>query len=233
MDAKRLVPVLQILGGQVVEPAGAAGPRGLGHPAEWARRLELEGADGVLFQELDGPGRPSGPARAGWVREVAGALFIPFALEPGPIGWEDLEAVLAAGADRVFLPGGAAAEALVAAAAARFGRSRVGVAATLRQAGDRWRVAQGPDAMAWMAEMEQLGAGEILLRTGIPGAFPVPVCRGAAQLALALLVEGSGDPAQAAELLLEGADALAFPAREAGLAALKSALGGHGLTLRN
>ena len=128
MDAKRLVPVLRILGHQVVAAGGPAGNRGLGLPADWARRLELEGADGILFQDLDRPDPAGGQGRAGWLREVASALFIPFALEAGFGGWEDLAAALAAGVDRVFLPVGS--DALLAAAASRFGRTRVGVAAT-------------------------------------------------------------------------------------------------------
>ncbi len=230
MDAKRLVPVLRILGHQVVAAGGPAGNRGLGLPADWARRLELEGADGILFQDLDRPDPAGGQGRAGWLREVASALFIPFALEAGFGGWEDLAAALAAGVDRVFLPVGS--DALLAAAASRFGRTRVGVAATLQPGQDPWRLAQGPDALAWMADMEQLGAGEVLLRTGEAGAFPAALCQGAAQLALATLVECPGDPAQAAELLLQGADAVAFPAQAIGVPALKAALAGHGLTLR-
>ena len=64
MDAKRLVPVVHVLEGRVVDPADAAD---LGAPAEWARRLELEGADGLLFVERGRRRR----LRQAWMVDVA------------------------------------------------------------------------------------------------------------------------------------------------------------------
>lgn len=234
MDAKRIVPVLEVLGDQVVEPGDPAGARGLGHPADWAARMEMGGADSLLFRERRQPGQAP-QVRAGWLQAVAAALFIPFALEAPFGGLEELEAALAAGADRVILPA-AVEPALLAAAAGRFGRSRVGVALTLRPAGQGWRVERarpgdGPEALSWMAERAELGAGEILLRLAAPG--PVAdLLQGAAQLPLAILVETAWAPGQVAELLHQGADGVAFPASVATPAGFKAALGGFGLTLR-
>ena len=83
MDAKRIIPVLQVRDGQV---ASAEGPV----PAStWARRLELEGADGILFRVGAGSG-------AQWIREVAGTLSIPFTLEAPLRDWAELEETLEA-----------------------------------------------------------------------------------------------------------------------------------------
>ena len=60
MDAKRLVPVLHVQAGRIVDP-GDGGD--LGPPATWARRLEMEGADELLLVELD----RGGPPRRAWL----------------------------------------------------------------------------------------------------------------------------------------------------------------------
>ena len=129
MDAKRIIPVLQVRDGQV---ASAEGPV----PAStWARRLELEGADGILFRVGAGSG-------AQWIREVAGTLSIPFTLEAPLRDWAELEEILEAGADKVVLSASVAAEdPLLAAVVGAFGRSHVAVAVNACLAADgRWLV---------------------------------------------------------------------------------------------
>ena len=229
MDAKRIIPVLQVRGGQAVDASGAS----LGHPAEVAGRLEREGADGIIFQETGGAG-----SRPEWVRAVAGALFIPFALEAAFGGPDELDAILAAGADQAILPVPAAAGgSLLSEAALRFGRCHVAAAVTVRAAGERWRAVladqpEGLDALAWMAELEQRGAGEILLQLAPGGGAAESLFQGAARLALPVLFRSAGGEAEWADALLHGADGVAFPAGLRSPGPCKAALAGFGLTLR-
>jgi imidazole glycerol phosphate synthase subunit HisF len=221
MDAKRIIPVLQLHAGLAAGPDPAVGP------AEWARRLELEGADGILFQEAE-PALPG--ARAAWLREVAGVLSIPFALEAPFQAWAELEEAMAAGVDQLVLAAPQAAEdPWLAAAVRRFGRVHVAVAVNAeRTAG--WR-AEGRDALDWMAELERRGCGEILLRAEPEGAASAALVQGAAQLALSVLFR-TGLEALAADALLSGADGIAcLPARSP--KQWKQALAVHGLAFRD
>jgi len=119
MDAKRIVPMLQVLAGDPGQ-----------EPARTACQLELEGADGILFQA-------GSATETDWIRAVAGSLSVPFALEAPFRSWAELEQALEAGADRVILAGPAA---MLTAAAQAFGRSRVAVAVDAILGPSGWRV---------------------------------------------------------------------------------------------
>jgi imidazole glycerol phosphate synthase subunit HisF len=213
MDAKRIIPILELADGRV---AGA----GAADPAESAGRLAQAGADGILFREGEAGARAT---RWDWVRAVAGTLFIPFALEVPLARMLDLEALLEAGADKVVLD--AAGTALLEAAAARFGRAHVAVALEAAPEADPGTL------VAHMAELAQRGAGEILLRADGVAALG-PLFQRAAQLQLAVVFRSDGDPLRVAEALLHGADGAAYPAGLRSAAEWKTLLAGQGLTLR-
>jgi imidazole glycerol phosphate synthase subunit HisF len=232
MDAKRIIPVLQVREDLVVEGSSWLGP-----PAELAGRLEREGADGVIFQAWDGAGLGAWTgSQAGWVRKVAGSLFIPFAVEAAFGGLEDLDALLGAGADQAILPAAAGGASLLVEAALRFGRCHVAAAVAAQAVGAGWRVAlgeaEGRDALAWMAELEQRGAGEILLQLAPGVAGAELLFQGAARLALPVLFRFAGPESGWAQALLHGADGVAFPAGLCPAGACKSTLAAHGLSLR-
>jgi cyclase len=229
MDAKRIVPVLQVDAGQIVVPEATAG-----EPAAWACRLELEGADGVLFREVG----PADAERTHWIRQVAGSLSVPFALEAPFLDLTQVEQALEAGVDKVVLGPAAAGGRLLQAAVQAFGRTHVAVTGQAVLVDGRWRVEledqpQGRDALAWMVELEQRGAGEILLRTAPETEAIGGLFQGAAGLALSVLFLVSGDEAMAAEALLHGADGVAFPALVRTARQWKAALAARGLSVRD
>jgi imidazole glycerol phosphate synthase subunit HisF len=217
MDAKRIIPMLKVTQGRVADaPEGSA--------LAWARRLELAGADGILFLE-----DPAGSDRA-WIREVAGALFIPFAVAVAGSRAEDLAEIRAAGADLVVLP---APPADLPELAARFGRQALGLAVDLAWTPDGWRTRSGQEAMAALVELGQRGAGELLL-TLDSGSQPGldRLGEGLASLAMPVLVQtDSWDLGR--EALLQGADGLVYPASLGTPLDCKAFLQGVGLTLRH
>jgi imidazole glycerol phosphate synthase subunit HisF len=239
MDAKRIIPVLQVFDGRV-QAAGDPAQGAEGHPLNWASRLALEGADGIIFHDHAGSGPAAPGERAEWIRSVAGELFIPFALEADFTSVADLGETLLAGADKVIL--GAGAVPFLAEAAQTFGRSRVAVAVDAVQAPAEggaepgWRVAapgpEGRGVLAWMAELEQMGAGEILLRA-TPEGEAGTLLQEAAQLALSIVFRSEGEPDLAANALLHGADGLAYPAQVRSAQAWKPLLSPHNLPLRH
>ena len=219
--------MLRVSAGQALGPDPTPVPA-----SEWARRLELEGADGILLQET-APASPG--SRAPWLRELAGVLSIPFALEAPFQDRAELEEALEAGVDKVVLAASVALEdAWLAAAVARFGRVHVAVAVNARlAAGPRGQAGpEGRDALAWMTELEQRGCGEILLGAEPEGAACAALVQGAAQLSLTLLFR-AGDQARAAEALLHGADGVACPDLDRSPRQWKQALAVHGLTFRD
>jgi imidazole glycerol phosphate synthase subunit HisF len=193
----------------------------------------MAGADGILFRDM-------GPAsgRAGWIREAAGALSIPIALEAEFRSWAEVQEALAAGVDQVILPGRTLAmDPALAAVVETYGRARVAVAVRAVPAASGWRVVLddepgGCDALAWLAEQELRGAGEILLQAVPEGEALAGLVQGAARLALSVLFRSSGDEARAAEALLHGADGVAYTAGARSPRQWKAALGASGIALR-
>ena len=222
MDAKRIIPLLQVTAPALADSLVQA-----------ASRLELAGADELLFQE--GPG--AGPGRCAWIAAVAGNLFIPFALEADFGNLLEVEQALEAGADKLVLGADPASLELLTRAAGRFGRTRLGVAVTLFRNADRqWRVADptqpaGRDDLAWLVELGQRGAGELHLRVDPAGLGAGTLFQLAAQLANPVLCRCADAGEAAQEALLHGADGLVL-AEAAFSAETKAALGGLGLVLR-
>ena len=223
MNAKRLIALLTVVHGRVVDGQDPA--RDLGSPAAVAGRLELEGVDGILFAT---PG-DAHPARAPWLREVAAALFLPFGLEAPIQEPAALGAALAAGVDRVVLgPGGADLELLPALVAA-FGRGRATVAVDADYTDEGWRSGD-QDALAWMGELGERGAGEILLRAQGSAEALAELARGTAHLPLPVLFRAG--PGEATEALLHGVGGLVCPL-SASPGAIKAAFAQEGLTFRS
>jgi hypothetical protein len=211
MVAKRIIPMLEVQQGRVVDPSSGAD---LGSPATWAQRLEMEGADEVLFREV-GQGAQW---RAVWLEEAARCCFLPILLEASLEGPAEAASALRGGADLLLVPAGEAHRL----AGMEPGRSRL--ATTLEVA---WSAEGGwtpsPEAMA------QDAPGELVLDPG-PGPLAV-LCAQCAHLPMPVLLRCS-DPAQAAEALSHGADGILYPAALRTPAAFKSLLAGAGISLR-
>jgi hypothetical protein len=209
MDAKRIMPIITVQAS--------------------ACRLELEGADGILFRDTGAA--PGG--RAGWIRELAGSLSIPWMLEAPFRDWAELEEALEAGADKVVLAG-FPEDPLMSAAVHRYGRSRVAATLPVVLAGARWQVApEGPEALDWMTGLEQRGCGEILLRATPGGAASADLFQRAARLALSVLCLCPGDQILAAEAMLHGADGIAYADLAQSPMQWKQAIAVRGLAFRD
>ena len=143
-----------------------------GDPAEVAAAYDKEGADEVVFLDINASA-DNRATQLEWVRQVASKVFIPFTVGGGIRTVEDFKAILREGADKISVNSAAIMNPnLVAEAADKFGSQCVVVAidAKRRQDGSGWtvyknggRVDMGLDAVEWAAKVEKLGAGEILL----------------------------------------------------------------------
>ena len=169
--AVRVIPCLDIAGGRVVKGLRFENLRDAGDPVEAAARYEQEGADELTFLDITASHEERGTL-VHLVERVASVLSIPFTVGGGVRKVEDAGALLAAGADRVTVNTAALADpSLLTRIAERYGSQCVVVAVDAkRRPGGGWGVwsaggtqPTGRDALEWVKEAEDRGAGEILL----------------------------------------------------------------------
>lgn len=172
MHTKRVIPCLDVKDGRVVKGINFVNLRDAGDPAEVAAAYSAEGADEVVFLDINASA-DNRATQLEWVREVASKVFIPFTVGGGIRTVEDSRAILREGADKIAINSAAIMNPqLISDGAEKFGSQCVVVAidAKRRADGSGWniyknggRVDMGMDAVEWAVRAEQLGAGEILL----------------------------------------------------------------------
>ena len=172
MHTKRIIPCLDVTDGRVVKCVNFLNPRDAGDPAETAAAYDREGADELVFLDINASA-DSRATQLEWVRQVASKVFIPFTVGGGIRTVEDFRAILREGADKIAVNSAAIMNPqLISDAADKFGSQCVVVAidAKRRADGSGWniyknggRVDMGIDALEWVTKAERLGAGEILL----------------------------------------------------------------------
>ena len=187
-----MIPCLDVDAGRVVKGVNFVDLVDAGDPVELAARYDLEGADEVVFLDITA----SSDARDTIVdvaRRTAEEVFIPFTVGGGIRSVEDARALLRAGADKVSVNTAALERPrLISELADEFGSQCVVVAIDARRAtgadGPAFEVythggrrPTGRDAVAWAADCERLGAGEILLtsmdRDGTRDGFDLALTR--------------------------------------------------------
>ncbi len=172
MHYKRVIPCLDVDGGRVVKGVSFVDLRDAGDPVELAARYDAAGADELVFLDITATSdRRSTVVEL--ARQAADELFIPFTIGGGIRSVADAQAVLDAGADKVSVNSAALARPqLIDELARTFGSQCVVLAIDAKRVPDRheWeaflaggRTPTGRDAVAWAAEGESRGAGEILL----------------------------------------------------------------------
>jgi cyclase len=170
MLAKRVIVCLDVKDGRVVKGVNFVGLRDAGDPVECALRYDREQADELVFLDItaSSDGRETTVELA---RQCALELSIPFTIGGGVRTVADFEMLLRAGADKVAINSAAVKRPeLIRECADRFGRQAVVVAVDARRTGDHWNVFvkggredTGRDAIEWIKQAVELGAGEILL----------------------------------------------------------------------
>jgi imidazoleglycerol phosphate synthase cyclase subunit len=230
MLTRRIVACLDIDRGRVVKGVRFQGLRDAGDPVGRSALYEAQGADEVVL--LDVSATPEGRGHAlDTVRAVRTALSIPLTAGGGIRSPDDAAALLEAGADKVAVNTAAVRDpALLEALAERFGVQCVTLALDAArtvgdgdedEAGPGWEVLTrsgrertGIDAVAWAAEAERRGAGEVLLtswdRDGTGAGYDLELIEAVRGAVLVPLV-ASGGARTARDLALAlgaGADAV-------------------------
>jgi imidazole glycerol-phosphate synthase subunit HisF len=178
--ARRVIPCLDVAGGRVVKGVQFKNLVDQGDPAEAALRYAEQGADEIVF--LDIGAAPEGrDTRLDWVERTARQVFIPLTVGGGVRSEDDANRLLRSGADKVGINSAAVEKPeLISTLARRFGSQCVVLSVDARRGEvvtQGGRHPTGLDALTWIREGVERGAGEILLtsidRDGTKGGYDV------------------------------------------------------------
>ena len=224
MHLKRVIPCLDVDAGRVVKGTNFVDIRDAGDPVELAERYDREGADELVFLDITATHEKRDTV-AELARRTADNVFVPFTIGGGIRSVEDAQAVLDAGADKVSVNSAALARPeLIDELATRFGAQCVVLAVDAKATGpdaDAWeayvaggRRPAGRDAVAWIREAVERGAGEILLtsmdRDGTSDGYDLPLTRAVSEAVGVPVIAsgGAGTLDHLVDALQAGADAV-------------------------
>lgn len=170
MLSKRIIPCLDVKDGRVVKGVNFVNLRDAGDPVEQATIYDREGADELVFLDITAS-HENRNTTLDMVRAVADAVFIPFCVGGGIRTIEDIRETLLAGADKISINSAAVrTPELIEQGAWGFGSQCIVVAIDPKLVDGRWivhisggRIPTDKEAVDWAKEVEDRGAGEIML----------------------------------------------------------------------
>jgi cyclase len=250
MQVTRVIPCLDVAAGRVVKGVNFVNLADSGDPVELAARYGAEGADEIIFLDITAT-HEERDTMLSVVERAAEVLFVPLTVGGGVRSIDDGRRLLRAGAEKVGINSAAVERnELINELADEFGAQCVTVAIDARWNGSFYevcvnggRVPTGKPALAWALEVEQRGAGEILLtsmdRDGTKDGFELTLTRAISdEVGIAVIASGGvGNLQDLVDGVLEGgADAVLaasiFHEQQFTLFEAKQYLALHGVTVR-
>ena len=170
MLKKRIIPCLDIKDGRTVKGINFVGIRDAGDPIELAKNYVKQGADELVFLDITAT-IENRSTLIDLVKRIAKEINIPFTVGGGISSVEDVSKLIEAGADKVSINSSAVKRPeLITEIAEKFGSQCVVVAIDTKHEDSEWKVfvnggrkATGLNTVEWAQQVEQKGAGEILL----------------------------------------------------------------------
>ncbi|MHC1624953.1 MAG: imidazole glycerol phosphate synthase subunit HisF [Methermicoccaceae archaeon] len=243
MLTKRIIPCLDVTYGEsgacVVKGVHFVDLKNAGDPVELAKRYNEQGADELIFLDITAShqGRET---MVEVIERTADEVFIPLTVGGGINSTDDIQRILRAGADKVSINTAAVKNpTLVEKSAEMFGSQCTVIAIDCRSREDFpdderevvklddgrevWyevviyggRKPTGIDAIQWAREVEELGAGDIMLtsmdRDGTYGGYDIPITRAISEAVHIPIIAsgGAGRPEHLYDALTKGkADAV-------------------------
>ncbi len=246
----RVIPCLDVKDGRVVKGVNFVSLRDAGDPVEQAAIYDDAGADELTFLDITAS-HEQRDTILDVVSRTAARIFLPFTVGGGVRSPEDMRRLLLAGADKCAMNSAAVARpALVAEAARKFGSQCVVVAVDARaDSHGGWevfthggRTPTGLDAVSWCRQVEEAGAGEILLtsmdRDGTRSGFDLDLLGAVCKAVRVPVVAsgGVGEPAHFIDGARAGASGLlaasVFHFGQFTVGEVKAALAAAGLPVR-
>lgn len=225
MEKIRIISRLDIKGPNLVKGIHMEGLRVLGKPESFAKFYYESGADELFFQDTVASLYDRNSLHE-IISNTARQIFIPLTVGGGLRSIEDIRGVLRAGADKVAINTAAIKNPqLIREAANSFGSSTIVVAIeAIKQPNgqyfaytDNGREHTGREVVEWAKQIEQLGAGEIVItsvdKEGTGEGFDVELTSLISNAVNVPVIAhgGAGSPEDVGEVLNKGkADAVAI-----------------------
>ena len=167
---KRIIPCLDVKDGKTVKGINFENLKTIGDPVELAKKYSSSGADELVFLDITATNEKR-KTIVELVERVAREVFIPFCVGGGISSIEDIKMILAAGADKISInSSGVKNPEILSDIANYFGSQCLVVALDAKRVDGEFYVHinagkknTGIKALDWAKEVEQRGAGEILL----------------------------------------------------------------------
>jgi cyclase len=174
VPAVRVIPCLDVAAGRVVKGINFQGLRDIGDPVELASRYYQEGADEVTFLDVHASSE-NRKTMLDVVTKCAEQVFIPLTVGGGISSLADVTSLLAAGADKVSVgSAGIANPALLEEIVREHGSQVLVISLDLKRASrpsgfgvtsHGGKNLTDLDALQWIRQVEELGAGELLVNS--------------------------------------------------------------------
>ncbi|MFC4165464.1 imidazole glycerol phosphate synthase subunit HisF [Epilithonimonas zeae] len=170
MLAKRIIPCLDIKNGETVKGVNFLDLKEVGNPVEMAIKYSHQGADELVFLDISAT-EERRKTLIPLVRDIAKHINIPFTVGGGINALENVEELLKNGADKITINSAALSNPnLITEVAKRFGSQCMVLAIDTKFVENQHKVFSNggkigtdKELFSWAKEVENLGAGEILL----------------------------------------------------------------------
>ena len=188
MLTKRIIPCLDVKDGRVVKGMNFEGLKDVSSPVALADYYSRSGADELVFYDITA----SSDGRKLFtdiLKETASTAFIPLTVGGGINTLDDFDRVLKCGADKVSVNSGAIRNpGLIKEAALKYGSQCVVISADVKRVDGVYRVFAkggrentGMEAIEWIVECVENGAGEVVLNSidtdGVKKGFDIEMLR--------------------------------------------------------
>ncbi|HOS84934.1 MAG TPA: imidazole glycerol phosphate synthase subunit HisF [Bacteroidales bacterium] len=250
MLAKRIIPCLDIKDGRTVKGVNFLELRDAGDPVELGAMYAEQGADELTFLDITAT-LERRDTLVSLVKKIALHLNIPFTVGGGIKSIADVDALLAAGADKITINSAAVyTPQLVTDLAKQFGSQCIVVAIDTKLYNDTWMVhthgGKKPTditTLSWVREIYNRGAGEILLTSmnhdGTKNGFANEITQTVSQMVdIPVIASGGAGTMEHFKDVFENGKADAalaasiFHFKEIGIPELKQYLHNEGISVR-
>lgn len=197
MKKNRVIPILLLKNGWLVQSRGFHKYNNIGNPVTSVQRLSQWASDELIFLDIsrddnydlrrDDQGYENRKEFIEIIKDIAQVTFMPLTVGGRIRSLKDMEKRLLIGADKVALNTKAFENPeIIAEAAAEFGSQCIVISVDVKAQGEGHEVfieggssATGMQAVEWCCQAESLGAGEILLnsidRDGVGNGYDMPL----------------------------------------------------------
>ena len=251
MPAIRIIPCLDVADGRVVKGVRFENLRDSGDPVELASNYYRQGADEVTFLDVAATNENRG-TMLNLVTKCAEQVFIPLTVGGGIRSVDDVSKLLKSGADKVSVgSAGISRPELLREVADEFGSQVLVISLDLKRAqtpsgfgvtSNGGRQLTDLDAMEWVREVQDLGAGELLINSidadGTKDGFDLELIEKVRAISSVPIIAsgGAGKIEHFVAAALVGADALlaasVFHGQTISITEVKSALHARGVEVR-